>query len=86
MQEIDFEEYYGMVKLYLKKNNKRDKSYFDMLDLLVGSIMVNNDFTELEKIARLRDLVYNNGFLNKKELKNIDKELGLDKYYEESIR
>lgn len=86
MQEIDFEEYYGMVRLYLKKNNKRDKSYFDMLDLLVGSIMVNNDFTELEKIARLRDLVYSNGSLNKKELKNIDKELGLDKYYEESVR
>lgn len=86
MEEINFEDYYGMVRLYLKKNSKRDKKYFDTLDLLVGTIMINNDFTELEKIVRLRELVYQNGSLSKKDLKNIDKELGYEKYYEESCR
>ena len=86
MEEINFEDYYGMVRLFLKKNGKRDKNYFDTLDLLVGTIMINNDFTELEKVARLRELVYRNGSLSKKDLKNIDKELGYEKYYEESYR
>lgn len=78
---VDFEEYYGMVKLFLSKNNKRDTKYFDTLDLLVSTIMINSDFNELEKVERLRDLVYNNGSLSKKDLQNIDKELGYDKYY-----
>ena len=49
-------------------------------------IFSNNDFTEIEKVARLRNIVYNNGSLGKKQLKNIDKELGYEEYYEESYR
>lgn len=86
MEEIKFEDYYGMVKLELIKKGKTDKGYFDTLELLMDTILINNDFNELEKIDRLREIVYINGSLNKKQLKNIDKELGLDKYYEESIR
>ena len=79
---VNFNDYYAMVRLFLKKKGRIDDKYFDTLDLLVGTIMINNDFNELEKIERLRDLVYSNGSLNKKELKQIDKELGYDKYYE----
>ena len=86
MQKVSFTDYYGMVLLKLKKNKKRDKNYFDMLDLLVGNIILNNDFTELEKIDRLREIVYTNGSLTKKELKEIEEELKLYEYYEESIR
>ena len=81
---VDFEEYYNVVRLELMKNGKRDNSYFDTLDLLINAILVNNDYTELEKVATLRDIVYSNGSLSKKKLKEIDKELGYEKYYEES--
>ena len=44
--------------------------------------IINNDFTDYEKVVKLRDLVYNNGSLSKRKIKNIDKEFGYDKYYE----
>lgn len=84
--EIDFNVYYERVIKELKKNKNREQSYFDNLDLLLSMIFSNNDFTELEKVARLRNIVYNNGSLGKKQLKNIDKELGYEEYYEESYR
>ena len=86
MEEIDFTIYYERIVKELKKDKKRDKSYFDTLELLIQMILSNNEFNELERVARLRDLVYSNGSLSKKQLKNIDKELGYEKYYEESFR
>lgn len=86
MENIKFEDYYGLVRLELIKEGKRDTKYFDTLELLMCTITYNNDFTELEKIDRLREIVFVNGSLSKEKLKKIDKELGLDKYYEESVR
>lgn len=86
MEEIDFAIYYERIVEELKKDKKRNKDYFDTLELLIQMILSNNEFNELERVARLRDLVYSNGSLSKKQLKNIDKELGYEKYYEESFR
>ena len=86
MEEIDFTIYYERIVEELKKDKKRNKDYFGTLELLIQMILSNNEFNELERVARLRDLVYSNGSLNKKQLKNIDKELGYEKYYEESFR
>lgn len=83
---INFIDYYNKIIFELKKNKSRDQNYFDNLDMLIKVVLSKNDFTELEKVARLRDLVYSNGSLSKEQLKNIDKELGYEKYYEESCR
>lgn len=82
MQDVNFEEYYNMVRLKLIKKGKTNENYFNTLELLMGTIMVNNDYTELEKISILRDIVYTNGSLSKKELKEIEEDLGYEKYYE----
>lgn len=83
---INFIDYYNKIIFELKKNKSRDQNYFDNLDMLIKVVLSKNDFTELEKVARLRDLVYSNGSLSKEQLKNIDKELGYEKYYEENCR
>lgn len=83
MNKIDFNDYYNRVIIELKKNKKRSKNYFDNLDLLVQTIMLNSDFNELEKIDKLKCLVYLNGSLNEEEIENIDKEFGLS---EESFK
>ena len=77
MNKVEFEDYYERVIEELKKNKKRDKNYFDNLELLVDTIMINGDFNDLEKIDKLKCLVYLNGSLNEKEIENIDKEFGL---------
>lgn len=86
MEEINFNEYYERIMLELKKDNKRNKEYFDNLDLLIQTIFLNNEFNELEKVARLRNLVYSNGSMTKRQLKMIDKELGYEKFYEENCK
>lgn len=83
MEEIDFYNYYERVIVELKKNKKRDKEYFDNLDLLVNTIILNGDFNNEQKIDKLKCIVYLNGSLNEKEIEKIDKEFGL---YEENIR
>jgi hypothetical protein len=82
--EINFSEYYDRIIKELKKNEERDEKYFDTLDMLLGTILLNNDLTELDKVACLRNIVYSNGSLDEETLTNIDKELGYEKYYEES--
>lgn len=83
MNKIEFEDYYKRVIKELKKNKERDKNYFDNLDLLVKTIEYNSDFDDIDKIDKLKCLVYLNGSLNEKEIENIDKEFGLN---EESFR
>lgn len=83
MNKISFYDYYDRVIIELKKNKKRDKNYFDNLDLLISTIELNSDFNDLDKIDKLKCLVYLNGSLNEKEIDKIDKEFGLN---EESFR
>lgn len=78
MNKVDFNDYYERVIEELKKNKKRNKEYFDNLDLLVQTIMLNSDFSDIDKIDKLKCLMYLNGSLNEKEIENIDKEFGLN--------
>lgn len=84
--EINFGKYYDRIIEELKKNEERGEKYFDTLDMLLGTILLNNDLTELDKVACLRNIVYSNGSLNIEKLEEIDKELGYEKYYEESCK
>lgn len=77
MSKISFNDYYERVIKELKKNNKRKQDYFDNLDWLIQTIILNSDFDDLEKIDKLKCIVYLNGSLNEEEIENIDKEVGL---------
>ena len=50
----------------------------EQYDLLVQTIMLNSDFNDIDKIDKLKCLIYLNGSLNEKEIENIDKEFGLN--------
>lgn len=81
--DITFLNYYNRAILELKKNKKRNEEYFETLDLLINTFILNSDFNEEQKIDKLKCLLYINGSLSEKQIEKIDKEFGI---YEESNR